>query len=259
MNRGFSLLELSVVLVIIGLLAGGVTVGRSLVASAELRAVYAEYDAYMTAIQSFRNKYRALPGDLRNAIDYWGAQHADHATCIVTASTSQATCNGNGDGEVGDGSSLGTENSERFRAWQHLANAGLVSGTFSGVAGSAGPIQSVTGVNVPASKKPGVGWTFLYQPAITDDAATNRFLRKEGHYLLLGTNSSVNRETIEPNFTAEEALTIDTKIDDGRPGMGAVHARKNLTTCFLNGASAFTATYNIPNTAPACAMSFDAF
>ncbi|MGB1539971.1 MAG: prepilin-type N-terminal cleavage/methylation domain-containing protein, partial [Rickettsiales bacterium] len=57
MNRGFSLVELSIVLVILGLLTGGILGGQSLIRAAEMRAIATEYDAWKTAVNVFKDKY----------------------------------------------------------------------------------------------------------------------------------------------------------------------------------------------------------
>ncbi len=77
-KAGFSLLELSIVLVIIGLLASGVMVGQSLVRGAELRSVMNDHNKILSATNAFRLKYNALPGDMRNATAFWGK---DNAAC----------------------------------------------------------------------------------------------------------------------------------------------------------------------------------
>ena len=74
--QGFSLVELSIVLVILGLLTGGILAGQSLIRASELRAATAEYQRYATSIQSFRDKYMALPGDMTNATRFWGSVYA---------------------------------------------------------------------------------------------------------------------------------------------------------------------------------------
>ena len=76
--RAFSLVELSIVLVILGLLVGGILAGQSLIHAAELRAVSSEYQRYRTAIYAFRDKYLGLPGDITTATNFWGA--ADGST-----------------------------------------------------------------------------------------------------------------------------------------------------------------------------------
>jgi prepilin-type N-terminal cleavage/methylation domain-containing protein len=66
-QRGFSLVELSIVLVILGLLTGGILAGQSLIRAAELRSITTQFNQYVSATQSFRDKYMALPGDMPNA------------------------------------------------------------------------------------------------------------------------------------------------------------------------------------------------
>src|ERR1700691_433072 len=63
-QSGFTLIELSIVLVIIGLIVGGVLVGQDLIRAAEVRAQISQIEKYNTAVNTFRDKYNALPGDL---------------------------------------------------------------------------------------------------------------------------------------------------------------------------------------------------
>src|SRR3982751_930235 len=63
-EKGFTLIELSIVLVIIGLIVGGVLVGQDLIRAAEVRATISQIEKYNTAVNTFRGKYNALPGDL---------------------------------------------------------------------------------------------------------------------------------------------------------------------------------------------------
>src|ERR1700746_416796 len=66
-SPGFTLIELSIVLVIIGLIVGGVLVGQDLIRAAEVRATISQIEKYNTAVNTFRGKYNALPGDLNAA------------------------------------------------------------------------------------------------------------------------------------------------------------------------------------------------
>ena len=71
-NKGFTLLEMTIVLIIIGLLVGGVLMGQSLVKSAAMKDLITDMDYYATATKTFQDKYNALPGDMVNATTVWG-------------------------------------------------------------------------------------------------------------------------------------------------------------------------------------------
>lgn len=66
-QHGFTLVELSIVLVIVGLIIAGISMGSSLVHSAQLQSVITEQSNFIAAINSFRSKYSQLPGDMNNA------------------------------------------------------------------------------------------------------------------------------------------------------------------------------------------------
>ena len=67
-KKGFTLIELSIVLVIIGLIAGGVLIGRDLINAAAIRAQISQIEKIQTAVNTFRGKFNALPGDMGTAI-----------------------------------------------------------------------------------------------------------------------------------------------------------------------------------------------
>ena len=153
-KHGFSLVELSIVLVILGLLTGGILAGQSLIRAAELRTVTNDFTRYVTATHTFRDKYFSIPGDMTNATKFWGAADPTPATCraLTTPSTGTATCDGNGNGTIltpGDATTF----FEMHRFWQHLAHAGLIEGTYTGVtAVAAQPGKVIPGTNAPLSR-----------------------------------------------------------------------------------------------------------
>lgn len=251
MNRGFSLVELSIVLVILGLLTGGILAGQSLIRASELRAVSTEYSRYVTAVQSFRDKYFALPGDMSNATKFWGEQDAVPATCITTSSSSALTCNGNGDGLVANWATEASATEyEMWRAWQHLANAGLVEGSYTGVNGG-GNYRSTLGTNNPRSKLGNAGWTFVYLGSYAGDSAY--FAGNYGNYFSFGAQHAT-RFTFNPALKAEEAWNIDTKMDDGSPHIGKVVALK--TAFNADCVSAGNVAYALTATSIACGLNF---
>ena len=251
-TSGFTLVELSIVLVILGLLVGGVLSGQSLIRAAELRSVSSEYQRYYAAIQSFRDKYFALPGDMSNATQFWGAVHPTPATCQTTASTGIPTCDGNGDGRVAD------VNNEMFRFWQHLANAGLVEGQYNGVAGTAHPLNHVLGTNAPRARMSNAGWGFSFAGNTAGDVAT--YALDYGHVFWFG-SPSIHRpqsDILKP----EEAWNVDTKVDDGRPATGSVIARSDRpwlhpTNCTTSTSfSDYAGLYSLSSTTMGCALMF---
>jgi prepilin-type N-terminal cleavage/methylation domain-containing protein len=68
LRRGFTLIELSIVLVVLGLIVGGVLVGQSLVNSARGRAQITQIEQFNTAANAFWAKYGYLPGDIPNPV-----------------------------------------------------------------------------------------------------------------------------------------------------------------------------------------------
>ncbi len=195
MKEGFSLVELSIVLVILGLLTGGILAGQSLIRAAEIRSISTDFDRYNAAFYTFRDKYFAIPGDMRNATKFWGAQTGVTTDGVVTAcvnlttaATSVATCNGDGDGLIHTVDS-GTTYHERHRSWQHLANAGLIEGTYSGIAGTSAAAHVVIGENAPRSKISDAGFSMMYMQSQTT-ASTNWFPGSYGNVLFFGSEGT---------------------------------------------------------------------
>lgn len=259
--RAFSLVELSIVLVILGLLVGGILGGKSLIRASELRTITTQYQGYVTAARSFRDKYFMLPGDMNNATQFWGvaAGTGSNMACRDFASTSAATCDGDGNGFIDypNGKPM-----EQFRFWQHLANAGLVEGSFTGMDISP-PQPGNSTTNSPVGKLSGSLWYVYsgqkYSPS-SNMAFANEFNLDYGNYLLLATNvpfsGGVQRTPLLP---AEDMWNIDSKMDDGKPGSGklVVVATGGLSTCTTTASGvAYTADYLLTATDKVCSLIF---
>ncbi len=252
MQRGFSLVELSIVLVILGLLTGGILAGQSLIRAAELRAVSTEYQRYLSAVNSFRGKYTSLPGDMINATSYWGK---DNVNCSGDTGTTMVpgTCNGNGNGSTADAAGAGLTG-ETFQLWKHLALAGLIEGTYTGLSGSGGATHTVLGSNSPASKLSSAGWGTSSLDSTAVPSTTN-FQMDYGSHFVFGAQTAANspRGII---LKTEELWNIDTKLDDGRPGRGKVIAQGIDTCTTATAGTQLDADYLLTSSAAACAIRF---
>ena len=211
---GFSLVELSIVLVILGLLVGGVLSGQSLIHAAQMRSAVTEYQRYIAAVNSFRDKYFALPGDMANATAFWGiaAGTGSDAACRDFVSTDKKTCNGDGNGQIEN--SVGSYEDARF--WQHLANAGLIEGSYVGTWS--------TWDAMPKSKTGESNyWEPFYWSASAGDPSY--FAADYGNYL-----GFWDATTTYAAMTPEDMWNLDKKIDDGIPGTGKLLSNKGDST-----------------------------
>jgi len=251
MQKAFSLVELSIVLVILGLLTGGILAGQSLIRAAELRSISSEYARYVVAVQSFREKYMALPGDMPNATRFWGAAGACPGT-QAQPSTTPTTCNGNGNGQVTD-ETIYTSSNEVFRFWQHLANANLVEGTYTGVRASTNGYSAQVGLNVPASKISNAGWhANHYGVSVGDGASFAADYGNAFHYGIQANNTVPNNAALTP----EELWSVDNKIDDGKPALGKVIAYLRGFCTVSTSPTDTSATYNLTNKSLGCSVVF---
>lgn len=254
MKQGFSLVELSIVLVILGLLTGGILAGQNLIRASELRAVTTEYNRWNAAVNTFRDKYFALPGDFRDATKFWGTDPDGCNTHTVYVAKKE-TCDGTGDGNV--------TGYETYRFWQQLANAGLIEGSYTGVTGPTANDHSIIGENVPRSRLGNAGWSIWLNLVNTTFAQSesNWFERTYGSWPLVFGGYAANNETQAAVLKPEEAWNIDTKVDDGKAGTGKVLAFENYDNACHNQTAgntpAATAEYLLTNSNVACNLIFD--
>ena len=255
MRTAFSLVELSIVLVILGLLTGGILAGQNLIRAAELRSVTTQLQSLQSAIYTFRSKYFSYPGDITNAESFWGTMST--GTCPnATAGTGTQTCNGDGDGVISAPSAAG-RSGEKFTFWQHLANAGLIEGSYSGIGGSGSVQHGIAGVNIPRGKISNSAWwasTFDN----TSGGSVIDYQQNFGTTIGVGANKT-NTMPYDPLFTPEEAWNIDKKVDDGKPAYGKVIAMYFADLCASadDGTSAaddFAASYRVQDGSVQCVL-----
>ena len=114
-QRGFTLVELAIVLVIIGLILGAVMKGQELIQNAKYKRLVNDLRGLTAAAYTYYDRYRAFPGDDPKAGDRWSATYGN----IV---------NGNGDGYINGSATSTTNGDESVQAWRHLRAAGIIAG-----------------------------------------------------------------------------------------------------------------------------------
>lgn len=213
---GFTLVELAVVMVIIGLLIAGILKGQELIANAQVTATVAQAQGIEAAISGFQDAYDDMPGDVVNPAVR--LPNCNAAPCNVVG-------NGNGrvDGNPGAAINAGTE---PVVAFNHLATGDFLGGILT--------IPQTAAVNfgdeLLETEIGNSGFTIGFAAApggatSVINATTNQW--RAGHYLGINANagtamgaSGAGNEALTPTFAAR----IDRKLDDGLPNDGSVRA-----------------------------------
>lgn len=224
-HHGFSLVELSLVLVILGLLVGGIMVGQSLIHASELRVITNEHNRYLTAVRSFEETYRAIPGDMSNATSYWG-KDATYCNGQPGTASDTGTCNGNGNGVLNDAAGA-HQPGEHYVFWVHLVRAGLVQGNYTGRPNGGGRYDVQFGTNSPASQFSNAGWVAFNFTDFGGGSTYNGngyfYAYHYGNmFFLMNNTDSPTSWSPPPALIPADAWSIDTKMDDGIPGKGTI-------------------------------------
>lgn len=228
---GFTLIELSIVLVIIGLLAAGILVGRTLIQAAEIRQQISQIQEYKVAIKTFSAKYDALPGDMNadeaNAFDFLAGDgsegHGDGNGIIYACAPSL---------QVFRDVNLGCET---MLFWVHLSQAKLIKQSFNLAGGEV----------APDDERPTLSATVTIEKLLPTAALGagnylstfyHEFCTPNNGLLLAGIEGfPVNKPySAGAKLTPGQAFAIDSKIDDGSPVGGqitSIGVNDNIVSC----------------------------
>ncbi|MFN7185069.1 MAG: prepilin-type N-terminal cleavage/methylation domain-containing protein [Alphaproteobacteria bacterium] len=211
-QKGFTLVELAIVLVILGLLAGGILVGQDLIQAANTRNAIAQIGTYNTATNAFNSRYNGIPGDLRNVGN------------IFTGITNANGGNGQGDADglvegISAAGTVCTTNTcltgESAGFFFSLARAGMISDPIA----AAVDYTAVTAAPVAVSALyPNSG--FGGGVKITPHAFSGR------NYFVLSLQPTAalaaGSGTHAAGLSVANASNLDSKLDDGSANSGTV-------------------------------------
>ncbi len=210
-SKGFTLIELSAVLIVIGILLALVTAGISILNQSYITSTISDLEKMRTAVNLFEQNFKVLPGDFAKANSTLGNGVQD----------------GNGDGKVCDSLS-GTclaiptyitpgagANLVEYSAFFHHLSAG----DFSKISYDGSNLEIIPGVNFPKFKIDG---TILPYTSNSNGVFYYHF----GQFI--STGGTINPPT--PALLASQAFQVDLKLDDGLPSTGIVVEVNNFDT-----------------------------
>ena len=215
-QQGFTLIEIAIVLVIIGLLLGGVLKGQELITAARVRNIASQMDGVKIAYLGFQDRYRVLPGDYAGAL---AANNIGGPTATLGCTIANANCQ--------NGRVQNTFENESILAWHQLSRSGFITGSYDGVGATPTPLNNPT--------NPFSGYLQIIFDAEYSDASA--------------TPPAVFNVKTGGNIPSSVVAELDRKIDDGNALTGAVRGNTTwdgaTTTCLTGTPAVYNAAADI--------------
>lgn len=203
-QSGFTLIEIAIVLVIIGLLLGGVLKGQELINSAKVKNLATDFRNIPVFIYGYQDKFRSLPGDDANVGDHLGGVCANATAGTPSSSPCYASTGPVGNGIINGNWNTTDTNDESYRFWQQVRVAGLTSGSTTAGAADYLPVNAAGGLIGIQS-----GTSDPTKTPVKD--ASSAAIR--GTYIICS-----------PNILGKFAKQLDIQLDDGNTATGSMMA-----------------------------------
>ena len=204
-QQGFTLIEIAIVLVIIGLLLGGILKGQEMITQAKIKNAIADFSGISAAYYGYQDRYRAIPGDDANAATRW------------TTPTAATAGNGNGivAGTYNNAGAVCTAAVEACSWWDHLRRAGFVAGNgvLQPTNAFAGQIGVQTGDGAGATSLGGFSGLIICSANIPDKVAIAMDTQMDDG--LIGTGTVRAQLQAAPNPTIQAAAATTAYAETG--------------------------------------------
>ena len=204
-NRGFTLIEIAIVLVIIGLLLGGVLKGQELINNAKVKSYATDFRNIPVQLYGYQDKFKSLPGD-----DLLVATHVPNATLATTPAGTV------GNGVIDGAWNTTTNTDESCLFWQHVRMAGFANGSAT--------VSCAVGADYWPKNANGGQIGIQSSGNLATFSAGNT---PPGSYVICSSN-----------ILGQFVLQLDSLMDDGNPATGSMRA---IQTSLAGGAPSTTA------------------
>ena len=242
-RKGFTLVEVAIVLVVIGVVIAGILIGSSLIASSQAQSFIKQNSQLDAAMRSFETKYRTVPGD--------SALVEPHGDGDNKVEDQYAVDNNEAIPYNGKGISWHYGDGELPNFWKHLSiTGGLKSKGGADYTNALNTrletdLTSSTAPNMPGVEMAAKG-TGIF---VTNDNGPLGDLDMVGSYVIgvvtgVTGEGNVQFSNLGPAFTGQQLLTLDGKVDDGKPDSGDIRA-------FVANTDTQVSSYNVSSKTPA--------
>jgi prepilin-type N-terminal cleavage/methylation domain-containing protein len=246
MNKGFTLIELAIVVVVLGILVSGIVTGQSIIRSANVNSTINDIQKMQTAMRAFELEFGSQPGDFDEAYDYWGNE------CGTNTDNSRHGCIGDGDlcidgsqnlvCNMGDNAHIG----DMRRSFVHLVLSGIHP-DLPYITDSRDPTNCTVGDTIPATA---VGGGYIVGSEIRNNAFMY-FFKPENY---TATSNWCIYGGYSGSVTPAMLKKIDNKLDDGNGRRGRIHSILNVLSDSYSGTDCDDAdgNFNLSNEEKSC-------